>query len=205
MFQSSSVQCTRVNFKCVYFILHVTQHFHLGSGTGWRIYMVYHMMYIHGIYTVIHGYSWICLASGTRFSGRPVLLVSFNAHTCVDDQEYFIPLATMAIVPGRKAVHNRLSPTAANLEHSPLCRWWRLWLQRRLLCRGSLSVFLVLLRAPTWILVKDGADGAFRAGDQCVEQLRRLSALKIEKNKFLFAKVVDHVLTWKIGLNVQCN
>jgi hypothetical protein len=31
------------------------------------------------------------------------------------------------------------------------------------------------------ILVKDGAEGAFRTGDQCVEQLRCLPALKTEK------------------------
>jgi hypothetical protein len=48
-----------------------------------------------------------------------VLLVSsnLNAHTCVGDQECFIPRATimMAIVPGEKAAHKRLDPTAANL------------------------------------------------------------------------------------------
>jgi hypothetical protein len=43
-----------------------------------------------------------------------VLLVSFNAHTCAGDQEYFIPRATMAIVPGEKAARKgstRLPPT----------------------------------------------------------------------------------------------
>jgi hypothetical protein len=52
--------------------------------------------------------------------------------------------------------------------------------------------------------VKDGADGAIRTGEQSVEQLRRLPALKTEKtNYFLIAKVVDHVLVknLKIGLN----
>ncbi len=50
-----------------------------------------------------------------------MLLVSFNAHTCVSDQEYFIPHATMAraIVPGKKAAHKRLNPTAANLKPPP--------------------------------------------------------------------------------------
>ncbi len=48
-----------------------------------------------------------------------MLLVSFNSHTCVGDQESFIPRATMAIVPGEKAAHKRLNPTAANLEPSP--------------------------------------------------------------------------------------
>ncbi len=79
--------------------------------------MKYHLMYIRGIYTwYIHGYSSL---SKTRFRGLPVLLVSFNAHTCVVDQEYFIPRATMAIVPGEKAAHKRLNHTAANLEPSP--------------------------------------------------------------------------------------
>jgi hypothetical protein len=68
------------------------------------IYHVYHMMYIHGIYIV---YPRRFLLSETRFLGRPVLLVSFNAHTCVGDQECFIPRATMAIVPGEEA-HKRL-------------------------------------------------------------------------------------------------
>jgi hypothetical protein len=44
-----------------------------------------------------------------------VLLVSFNAHTYVGDQECFIPRATMTTVPGEKANHKRLNPTAANL------------------------------------------------------------------------------------------
>jgi hypothetical protein len=48
-----------------------------------------------------------------------VLLVSFNAHTCVGDQEYFIPRATMSILPGEKAAYKRINPTAANLELSP--------------------------------------------------------------------------------------
>jgi hypothetical protein len=42
--------------------------------------------------------------------------------------------------------------------------------------------------------VKDGAEGAFRTGDQCVEQLRRLPALKTEKtNQFLIAKAENHL------------
>jgi hypothetical protein len=80
--------------------------------------MVFHVYtwYIRhgGILWYIHGYSWV---SETRFRGRPVLLVSFDAHTCVGDQESrcFIPRATMAIVPGEKAAHKRLNTAAANL------------------------------------------------------------------------------------------
>jgi hypothetical protein len=54
-----------------------------------------------------------------------VLLVSFNAHTCVGDQECFIPRATIMMAwqvrlhslsePGEKAAHKRLNPTAANI------------------------------------------------------------------------------------------
>jgi hypothetical protein len=49
-----------------------------------------------------------------------VLLVSFNAHTRVGDQEYFIPRANMAIAPGEKAAHKRINPTAANVPHLSL-------------------------------------------------------------------------------------
>ncbi len=101
------------------------------------IYMVYHLMYIHGIYVVYHGisldvYTWYIRGiswyihgysklSETRFRGRPVLLVSFNAHTHVgNDQECFIPRATMANAPGGKAAHKRLNPTAANVPRLSL-------------------------------------------------------------------------------------
>ncbi len=70
------------------------------------IYMVYLLTYIHGIYVV---YPCIFLAFFfLDFIGRSVLLVSFNAHTCVGDQDWFIPRATMAIVPGEKAADKRL-------------------------------------------------------------------------------------------------
>ena len=36
------------------------------------------------------------------------MLVSFNEHTCVGDQEWFITRATMAIVLGQKEAHKRL-------------------------------------------------------------------------------------------------
>ncbi len=84
--------------------------------------MVYHLMYIHGIYVV---YPWIFLdipgiqisKPETRFHCLPVLLVSesFDEHTCVGDQECFIPRTTMAIVPGEKVAHKRLNHAAANL------------------------------------------------------------------------------------------
>jgi hypothetical protein len=44
-----------------------------------------------------------------------VLLVSFNAHTCLGDQEVFIPRATMTSAQGEKAAHKRLNPTATNV------------------------------------------------------------------------------------------
>jgi hypothetical protein len=51
-----------------------------------------------------------------------VLLVSFNAHTCVGDQECFIPRATMASAsaPWENAAHKRLNPTAANVPRLSL-------------------------------------------------------------------------------------
>ncbi len=45
-----------------------------------------------------------------------MLLVSFNAHTRVGDQECFVPRASMAIAPGKKAAQ----PTAANVSHLSL-------------------------------------------------------------------------------------
>ncbi len=44
-----------------------------------------------------------------------MLLVSFNEHTRVGDQQCFIPRATMAIAPGEKAAHKSLNLTAANI------------------------------------------------------------------------------------------
>jgi hypothetical protein len=73
--------------------------------------------YIRGISWYIHGYSQ---NSETRFRGRPVLLVSFNAHTRVGESRVFIPRATMAIAPGDKAAHKRLNPTAANVPRLSL-------------------------------------------------------------------------------------
>jgi hypothetical protein len=49
-----------------------------------------------------------------------VLLVSFNVHTCVGNQEGFIPRATMAIAPGENTAHKRLNPTAANVPRLSL-------------------------------------------------------------------------------------
>jgi hypothetical protein len=63
--------------------------------------------YIRGISWYIHGYSEL---SEARFRRRPVLLVSFNVHTRVGDQECFIPRATMAIAPGEKAAHKKAQP-----------------------------------------------------------------------------------------------
>ncbi len=49
-----------------------------------------------------------------------MLLVSFNAHTHVGDQECFIPRATRAIEPGEKAALKRLNPTDSNVPHLSL-------------------------------------------------------------------------------------
>ena len=80
----------------------------MGLLPGWALYM-------HGIYVVYRGIS-IDIPSFLKpdFAAGPMLLVSFNAQTCVGDQECFIPRATMASAPGEKAAHKRLNPTAAN-------------------------------------------------------------------------------------------
>ncbi len=49
-----------------------------------------------------------------------MLLVSFNAHMRVGDQECFVPRATMAIAPGEKAAYKRLNQTAANVPRLSL-------------------------------------------------------------------------------------
>jgi hypothetical protein len=49
-----------------------------------------------------------------------VLLVSFNVHTRVGDQECFIPRATMAIAPGEEAAHKRLTPTVKTVPRLSL-------------------------------------------------------------------------------------
>ncbi len=105
----------------------------------------------------------------------------------------------MAIVPGEKAAHKRLDPTAANLP--PLSLAAAVTAAAAAVESRASFCFLSLVAgdATTWILVKDGGKGAFRAGDQCVEQLRWLPALKIEKKKKnLFAKAVDHVLVMNL-------
>jgi hypothetical protein len=53
--------------------------------------------------------------------------------------------------------------------------------------------------------VKDGGEGAFRAGDQCVEQLRLLPVLKIEKKLISICKAVDHVLVMNLKDLIECS
>ncbi len=110
----------------------------------------------------------------------------------------------MAIVPGEKATHKRLNPTAANVP--PLSLEAAVTAAAAAVSRArGVSVFLVLLRATTWILVKDGGEGAFRADDQCVEQLRCLPVLKIEGKQYLVAWAVDHVLVMNLKDWVECS
>jgi hypothetical protein len=67
------------------------------------IYMVYHLMYIHGIYVV---YPWI-------FLGRSVLLVSFNAHTSLCNQSVSFHAPPWQLCQGIKR------PTKGSLLLSP--------------------------------------------------------------------------------------
>ncbi len=77
--------------------------------------MGYHLIYVHGIYVVFPSiYLDIPRVLKQDFATGPCCW----SHTCVGDQECFIPHATMAIVPGEKAAHKRLNLTAAN--HPPL-------------------------------------------------------------------------------------
>jgi hypothetical protein len=88
----------------------------------------------------ILGYS--CL-SESRFLGWPVLLVSCNEHTFVADQQCFIALATLAIVPGEKVVHKRLTSSPSS-PLAPLCGGR---LGRFLFTRPRFVVFLLAAAA----------------------------------------------------------
>ncbi len=76
-------------------------------------------MYEHGIYTV---YPWIFLDIPSFLkpdfaAGLCCWSHSMRTRVCVCDQEYFIPRATMAIVPGEKAATkgSTLLPPTLNL------------------------------------------------------------------------------------------
>ena len=86
----------------------------------------------------ILGYS--CL-SESRFLGWPVLLVSCNAHTFVSDQQCFIARATLAIVPGGKVVHKRLTSSLSSPAPAPR------------LCGGRLGGGSFLLTRPRFVVV----------------------------------------------------
>ncbi len=64
----------------------------------------------------------------------------------------------------------------------------------------SQASFLALQRAPTWILMRVGAEGAFRAGDQCDKLHSCSPAPKIEKIKsnFCLQWGLDHVLVMNL-------
>ena len=87
------------------------------------------------------------------------------------DQECFIPRATMAIAPGEKAAHKRLNLTAANVS--------RLSLVAAVIAAAAV-VSRAAFRIPSLVAGNDlnlgerwgrGPEGAFRTGDQCVEEL----------------------------------
>jgi hypothetical protein len=69
-------------------------------------------MDIHGISYEVYTWYIRCISMDIPsflkpdFLCRPVLLVSFNLHTCVGDQECFIPCATMAIVELKRLRQN---------------------------------------------------------------------------------------------------
>jgi hypothetical protein len=126
-------------------------------------------MYIHGIYVV---YPW-------KFLDIPSFLKpDFAAGPCCWSHSMrtnvWVIKNVLFHAPPWQLCQGKLLPTKGSTRlqpTSPLCRLLRQWRRRRRWFSRRLSVFLVLLRATPWILVKDGAKGAFRAGDQGVEQL----------------------------------
>jgi hypothetical protein len=71
----------------------------------------------------------------------------------------------MAIVPGEKAAHQTLNPIATNLP--PLSLVAAVTAAVAMVQQASFH-FPDLIAGNYLILVKDGAEGAFRAGDQYV-------------------------------------
>ncbi len=70
-------------------------------------------MYIHGIYVVYCGISMdICSFLKPDFAACKCCW-SLSMRTCVGDQECFISLTTMAIVPGEEAAHKRLTSSSS--------------------------------------------------------------------------------------------
>ncbi len=171
----------------------------------WWVQWTRMMMMVDTLY--IHGYSWIFLAFWNQIS-RPARAAGLIqcAHVC----GWSRLKGSLFHAPPWQLCQGKRRPTKGSTRMQPtvtfpLCPWGRQRRRRRRRCRERLSVFLVLSRATTWILVKDGAEGAFRAGDQCVEQLRCLPALKIKKKQFLVSKVVDHVLVMNLKDWVECS
>jgi len=172
---------------CTWYIHGYTMYIHTVYTSKWYIhgytwiYMVYHLMYIHGIYVV---YPWIFLDIPS------FLKPDFDAGQCCWSHSMrtrvWVIKSVLFHAPPWELWQGKRQPTKGStlLQPTfPLCRLRQLCRRRRWWCHRRLSVFLVLLQATTWILVKDGAEGAFRAGDHCVEQLRCLPVLKNSKDQ----------------------
>ncbi len=169
------------------------------------IFMVFQLMDIHGIHMV---YPWIFLDIPS------FLKPDFAACQCCWSHSMRTGVWEIKSVlfhaPPWQLYQGKRLPTKGStllLQTFPLCRWRLLWRWLLLLCPWCLSVVLVLSQATTWILVKDGADGAFRASAQCVKQSRCLPELKIKKKLNFYSRAVDHVLVVNLKdcLNVNCN
>jgi hypothetical protein len=143
------------------------------------IYMVYHLMYIHGIYVVYCGISMDIPSFLKPDFVAGQCCWSHSMHTRV----WVIKSVLFHKPPWQVLQGKRLPIKGSTRLQFPACRWstrwWQRWQQRRR--QVSLKSFCFSLQATTWALVKYGAEGAFRAGDLCVEQLRWLPVLKIKK------------------------
>ncbi len=184
-----------------------TQYIH---GISMDIHGIYHLpvMYIHGIVYGVYPWIFLDIPSVLNLNLKP----GFAAGPCCWSHSMctrvWVIESTLFHAPpwqlchGEKAAYKsstRLPPTF------PLCRWRRRWRRQQWWCGRRLSFLLVLSLASTWILVKDGGKGAFRASDQRAKQLRCLPALKIEKKDIPFANLVGQVLVMNLKDWIECS
>jgi hypothetical protein len=131
-----------------------------------------YIMYILGIYQVYqHLFQ-------TRFFSSPLLLVSVNEQILWVIKRDLFHKRPGQPGQGRRwpTKGSRRPPLHVFVARTPLAVAGDSW------GGGCIAgiLFLELQQSTTWILVRDGAEGALRAGDKCGKQHRCIPALKIK-------------------------